>query len=333
MSIAVIIPTCNSVRFLRETLESVLGQTLLPDEILINDDASTDGTPDFAEKYAERFGRGRRIPNIRVFRRGGQRQAASRNYAAAQTKCEWIAFLDHDDLWEPNKLERQMHELERAGADLCYTSLVTFRQEQDGIVVNSTPIVPSPERLEEALYHSTTFLPSSVLVRRSKFLAIGGFATHYTIAEDWECWLRLYRSGSKFVACQEPLVRYRLHSGNVSRNARTSLEEAMEVYGRLVVPYLPKQTRWLTYRKTRSAHEYAAALTMRENGQPEQIGMLLTSMATYPFSQPHRYKVLAYMTYMRLRTMLRPARVIPATRSMVPFPQPSAESVSRNTAA
>lgn len=333
MSIAVVIPTFNSMRFFRETLESVLQQTLLPDEILINDDSSTDGTADFAQNYAERFGGGRPLPRIRVFRRGGQRQAASRNYAASQTQCEWIAFLDHDDLWKPEKLERQMKELERTGADLCYTSLVTFRQERDGIVVSTTPVVPSPEKLERALYHSTTFLPSSVMVRRSKFLAAGGFAMHYTIAEDWECWLRLYRNGLKFAACQEPLVRFRVHPGNQSRNARKSLEEAMEVYGRLVVPYLPRQTRWLIHRKTRSAHEYAAALAMRENRDPEQISMLLTSLTTFPFSEPHRYKVLAHMTYVRLRTALRPQPAVAPASTMLAFSPPAVEPISRDKAA
>lgn len=317
------------MRFFRETLDSVLNQTLLPDEILINDDASSDGTPEFAETYTERFGRGRRMPVIRVFRRGGQRQAASRNYAATQTTCEWIAFLDHDDLWAPNKLERQMEELEKTGADLCYTSLVTFKRNGDEIETTDTPRVPSPEKLQEALYHSTTFLPSSVVVRREKFLASGGFATHYTIAEDWECWLRLYRDGLKFAACEEPLVRFRVHAGNQSRNALKSLDEAMEVYGRLVVPYLPPATRWLTYRRTRSAHEYAAALAMRHNGDPRQIRMLLTSLATFPFNDPHRYKVLAHMSYMRLKGVLKNRR---AKATVVGFPR-SEEKKSRETAA
>ena len=72
-SIAVIIPTYNSMRFLRETLDSVLAQTHPPTEILVNDDGSTDGTPDFAASYS---------PLVRVFRRANQRQAASRNFAA-----------------------------------------------------------------------------------------------------------------------------------------------------------------------------------------------------------------------------------------------------------
>ncbi|GAC1656501.1 MAG: hypothetical protein NVS9B15_17700 [Acidobacteriaceae bacterium] len=306
-TIAVIIPTFNAMKFLRETLDSVFGQTCLPDEIVINDDASGDGTPEFAESYGRSMlALNPSAPKIRVLRRGGQRQAKSRNYAATQTDCEWIAFLDHDDIWEPTKLERQVAELKRTGADLCYASLSTFEQVGSEVVVRPTPPVPSASCIREALYHSTTFLPSSVLVRRAKFVESGGFNTELTIAEDWELWLRLYHSGVKFAACEEMLVRYRIHSNNQSRNALKSLEEAMAVYRQHVLPHHPSLTRWLTYRRTRSAHEYAAALALRNNGDPRQIGMLASSLATFPLSEPHRYKVLAHMMYMRLRNLLRP---------------------------
>lgn len=316
-TIAVVIPTFNSLRFLRETLDGVLSQTLLPDEILINDDGSADGTPEFAERYGrEMRARKGSSPRVRVFRRSGQRQGKSRNFAAAQTNCEWVAFVDHDDIWEPNKLERQMQELSRTGADLCYASLVTFEAVGDRVDVRAVPPVPPVSRIREALYHSTTFLPSSVMVRRSTFAENGGFDTTFTIAEDWELWLRLLHSGVRFAACEEPLVRYRIHSSNQSRNAITSLEEAIVVYRRHVLPHLPARTRWFTFRRTRSAHEYAAALALRNNGDPRQIGMLVTSLARFPFAEPHRYKVLAHMAYMRVKGMLRSARPLaPVTAS------------------
>jgi glycosyltransferase involved in cell wall biosynthesis len=302
LSVAVIIPTYNSMSFFKETLESVLHQTHAVDEILINDDGSTDGTIEYALEFAQR----QRKPSVRVFQRSGQGQGISRTYAAAQTNCEWIAFIDHDDIWEPSKIERQLAELDRTGADLCYTSIVTFQQVGSKIETRTPPAVPPVSRLQEALYHSTTFLPSAVMVRRKKFLELGGFATGYTIAEDWELWLRLFHGGLRFAACEEPLVRFRVHAKNQSRNALLSLSEAMEVYGRHVVPHLPPVTRHLTHRKTRSAHEYAAALAMRDNGDPRQIAMLLTSISTFPFQKPYRYKVLAHMLYTRLRSRRGP---------------------------
>lgn len=323
-SIAVIIPTFNSMRFFSETLDSVLKQTLLPDEIIVNDDGSADGTPEFAESYGQAIlAQNPSAPAIRVLRRSGQRQAKSRNFAATQTECEWIAFLDHDDIWEPNKLQRQVEELSRTGADLCYTSLVTFEQVGDTVDVRETPRVPPADSIRKALYHSTTFLPSSVLVRRSAFVKSGGFNTKFTVAEDWELWLRLLHTGAKFAACEEPLVRFRIHGRNQSRNAYKSLEEAMDVYREYVLPRQPAKMRWLIYRFTRSEHEFAAALALRNNGDPRQIRMLLTSLATSPFTNFHRYKVLAHMMYMRLRSRFQP----------VPVPGPSDEAADRSLVA
>src|ERR1035441_5323830 len=104
MSISVVIPAYNRSRFIAETLESVLAQTLQPDEVLVVDDGSTDDTAAIAESF---------VPRVRVFRRSNQKQAAARNFGVMQATSEWIAFNDADDLWDPNKLELQMEELAR----------------------------------------------------------------------------------------------------------------------------------------------------------------------------------------------------------------------------
>jgi glycosyltransferase involved in cell wall biosynthesis len=89
MSISVVIPAYNASRFIAATLESVLGQTLPADEIVVVDDGSTDDTAAIAESFG---------PPVRVFRRPNSRQGASRNFGVKQTSSEWIAFTDADDL-------------------------------------------------------------------------------------------------------------------------------------------------------------------------------------------------------------------------------------------
>jgi glycosyltransferase involved in cell wall biosynthesis len=292
-SIAVIIPTYNSMKYFRETLDSVLKQTLPPDEILVNDDASTDGTPDFAESYG---------PPVRVFRRANQRQAASRNFAATQTECEWLAFLDHDDLWEPNKLSRQIEELTRnPGADLCYTARVTFAEENGAFHRDEIFGVPPANAIRQALFVNTTFLPGSVLIRRSTYLAAGGFNPALKLVEDWDMWLRLLHSGIQFAALQEPLLLVRLHANNLSNNAIAALKEQKEIYKRLVLPYLPPSTRWLTHQTSQSGQEAVAGYILRQVGDPRCLTLMGTSILRSPFRHPHRYKVLAHMLYTRIR--------------------------------
>src|SRR4051794_19381276 len=169
MSISVVIPAYNASRLLPATLESVLNQTLKPTEILVIDDGSTDDTAAVAEAFG---------PPVRVIRRPNSRQAASRNFAVGEATGEWIAFVDADDLWEKDKLEKQMLALQATpNASVCYTARQCF--EQDGDELRNTFLIPVPpvEELRDSLYRNTTFLPSSVVIRRSTFLASGGFDT------------------------------------------------------------------------------------------------------------------------------------------------------------
>lgn len=291
-SIAVIIPAYNSVRYLKETLDSVMHQTLPPVEVLVNDDGSTDGTPDLAESYGA---------PIRVFRRSHQGPSASRNFAASQSSCEWLAFIDSDDLWEPAKLHQQMEELERhPQADLCYCARVAFEEENGAFRRGRVYPVPPADRIREALFRNTTFLPSSVLIRRSTFLSVGGFDPAIRFCEDWDLWLRLLHRGVRFAACAQPLLLYRQHEGNQSANAFRLLDAEKDVYRRLVLPHLPPYSRWLRCQRTQSRQETVAAYTLRQGGDPRHLGLLARAILRYPFTDPHRYKVFAHMIYTRL---------------------------------
>src|ERR1035437_9648809 len=101
MSISVVIPAYNASRFIAATLESVLSQSLPADEILVVDDGSTDNTVAIAAWFP---------PPVRVLSIPNSKAGAARNFGVSQAQTEWVAFLDADDLWEENKLERQMEE-------------------------------------------------------------------------------------------------------------------------------------------------------------------------------------------------------------------------------
>jgi glycosyltransferase involved in cell wall biosynthesis len=295
MSISVIIPAYNAARFIRETVECVLQQTLPPDEVLVIDDGSTDDTASIAESFG---------PPVRVIRRQNVKLAATRNFGVQEAKSEWVAFLDADDLWQSNKLERQMEELSRnPEADLCYTGRVLLLQGHENTRLGKVVPVPPAEKIRQALYHNTTFLPSSVVMRRSTFLAIGGHDTHFKIVEDWDTWLRLLHAGTKFAACSEPLMLYRIHSNSTSHNAIPALLECKEIYRRHVLPRLPGHIRWIAHQKSQSGQEASAAFIMRSVRDPGYLSMMLLSILRYPFNEPHRYKGLLYMLYTRLKEL------------------------------
>ncbi len=294
MSLSVVIPAYNSACFIADAIESVLKQTVLPDEIIVIDDGSTDETALIAESFG---------PPVRVFRRQRSRQAASRNFGVREATSEWIAFLEADDVWEPNKLELQLEELSKTpSADVCYTGRIEFEGHGGKPRFGNIISVAKPANILKDRFRTTNFLPSSVIIRRSQFLSVGGFDPHFVVVQDWDLWLRLLHAGVTFVACSEPLVHYRLHSQSVtSGNGLSALRAKDEIYCRHIYPHLRGSTRWFTRNKIRSEHEFCAAFVLRDAEDAGAFRMMLRSIIRAPFYYPHRYKVLAHMILARFK--------------------------------
>lgn len=179
--ISVIIPTYNRALFVKEAVDSVMGQTFKDWELVVVDDGSTDGTGALLVPYE---------PRLRYIRSEHRGVSAARNLGIGVTSGEWVGFLDSDDLWLPEKLERQMEVLRRhPDTILCYTDEIWIR---NGRRVN-------PGRRHEK--HSGWIFerclplciisPSSALIRRTVFMELGGFDEDLPACEDYELWLRI----------------------------------------------------------------------------------------------------------------------------------------------
>ena len=305
MSIAVVIPAYNSATLIGATIESALRQTLPASEILVIDDGSSDDTAAVAESFG---------PPVRVFRRENAGQAAARTFGAEQAKSEWIAYLDHDDLWEPNKLERQMEEVIRHDADFCYTGRINFSQQGDVLKFGRVfPGYPA-EEIRTTLFERDVPYGSAVLIRRSAILAVGGFRTQYRICDDWDMWLRLYHAGVKFAWCPEPLHLYRIHQGNASSNRLLMYREQVAIFHEHVLPYLSGPRKWIARARFYSSKKGEVAYRMRENKDPRYLSWMAQSILHWPFDDFFRYKVLAHMLLTRLGLIALPST--PHVRSL-----------------
>ena len=294
MSITVVIPAYNAARYIEATLKSVLAQTLPPDEVLVIDDGSKDNTAEIAQSFNG---------CVKVFRRANAGQGASRNFGVQQATSEWIALMDSDDLWVPHKLERQMLELAaNPQADVCYSARVRVTQADPSAPLAYLAVVPAPEagNVRRALHRNTSFLPSSVLIRRSTYLAHGGFDPHFIQVQDWEFWLRLLHGGVQFAACAEPLMLYRVHIGSISHNGLRALQFQDEIYRRHILPNIPQADRKTAYTRFRSEHEAAASLVLRRRDDLGYFLMMTRSIARDPLHTPQRYKIWLHMLYTTL---------------------------------
>lgn len=215
--VSVIMPAYNAEKWIGEAVESVRGQSCRDWELLILDDASTDGTEMLARRYAAED------PRIR-YERGRENRgvAAVRNRGLELARGSWVALLDSDDTWRPEKLERQLALARREQADIVYCSYGMSGGAGDYLVPES---VDYDELLRRNVLGCSTVLLSERVARRYRF------STEY-YHEDYALWLELLRSGFRAVGCREVLADYRVVPGSRSHNKLRSAGHRWEIYRR-----------------------------------------------------------------------------------------------------
>jgi glycosyltransferase involved in cell wall biosynthesis len=181
MSVSVIIPTHDRARRVVVAVQSVLAQTTAALEVIVVDDGSTDETAAALAPCGDR---------IRIERRRHAGVSAARNHGARVARGEWLAFLDSDDEWLPEKLERQVafHDAHE-GVEVSQTGEIWIR---NGVRVNPCKhhAKPRGDIFERSLARCLVS-PSAVMMRRSLFVDAGGFDESLPVCEDYDLWLRL----------------------------------------------------------------------------------------------------------------------------------------------
>jgi glycosyltransferase involved in cell wall biosynthesis len=221
--ISVIIPTHNRPALLRQALHSVLWQKDVDFEVIVVDDGSTGDTLRFLAGLSD--------DRVRIVRHEvPQGVSAARNHGVDQARGKWIAFIDDDDLWAPEKLARQLKAARDSGRTWAYTGAVNVTMSLR--VVGGAPL-QSPEEVMRRL-PELNIVPggaSGVIASKKVLMESGLFDTRLQPMADWDMWIRLARSGPP--ACVElPLVAYRLHTHNMSLDTARVEAEFEVVAGR-----------------------------------------------------------------------------------------------------
>lgn len=207
--ISVIIPTYNAARFVAEAIDSALGQTLAPLEVIVVDDGSTDETERVLESYGDR---------IRVVRQSNGGPAAARNRGIQESKGNLIAFLDHDDVWLAEKLKKQWERLRNhPGAGLVHSNYFSWREDTGEMVLERDPSDDHSGHCYVKTFMNNSIIPSVVMIKRECLDRVGPFDESIlpASADDYDLFLRLARH-YEFAYLNEPLTLYRLHSSNAS---------------------------------------------------------------------------------------------------------------------
>lgn len=221
-SVSVVVPAYQARRWVAEAVASAVGQSHPPLEVLVVDDGSTDGTGDAAAAVGA---------SVRVLRQPNRGVAAARNRGLAEARGDWVAFLDADDAWEPTKLERQ---LGAAGPEVVGVHCGALLVDAEGDALGER----DDGRGGDVLLDLVTFRRPVVVTGGSGLLAPtevvrseGGFHEALSTSADWDLYWRLAARGP-LAYVDAPLVRYRIHGGNMHRDVALFREDMRKALGR-----------------------------------------------------------------------------------------------------
>jgi glycosyltransferase involved in cell wall biosynthesis len=227
-SISVIIPVYNGKVFLRSTLESVWGQTLQPDEIVLIDDGSSDGSFELMCHLASESP----VP-CKILQQDNQGPAHSRNVAVKESTSRIIAFLDHDDFWHPRYLLTQSDRVissEKESYSICnYHYFVDSRYQE---LHGGTPAWVRPEFMAKP---QPGYLPSCMMMYKEVFLKVGPFDESLRTGYDTDWIVRAIDLGIETDFNPDVLVDRRIHSDNQTSNVASIHKDAIRVIHKTLI--------------------------------------------------------------------------------------------------
>ena len=228
--ISIITPAFNCAGMLTETIRSVRTQSFEDWEHIVVDDASSDQTCAVVEEIAARDGR---VKLLRQERNEGPGAARNRGIEAASGR--YIAFIDSDDLWFPQKLERQLAFMERTGTVLSYTNYDKISEDGTRVVGH----VQSPVSIDRSdLLRSNQIACSTAMYDTAAAGRV--YMPSIRKRQDWGLWLRLARAGFTAVNVGETLVRYRVRTNSVSSNKFNAMVYTWRFYRQVVELSVPE---------------------------------------------------------------------------------------------
>ena len=215
MKVSVVIPTFNRINLLERAVNSVIKQTKEPNQIIVVDDGSDDNS---SEMVKQKFG------SVILFRQKNRGVSAARNKGIEISKGDWIALLDSDDEWKPNKLEKQINALNKDPD--CFFSHTNETWIRNGIRINQGKRHKKyGGYIFDKCLDICRISPSSVLFKKSILEHVGLFDDDLHVCEDYDLWLRITLN-HKILFIDEPLIiKYGGHSDQLSKNI-----DGIEVY-------------------------------------------------------------------------------------------------------
>ncbi|MGC9526203.1 MAG: glycosyltransferase [Limnospira sp.] len=287
--ISIIIPVYNGEKTIRETIASVLNQTLTDFELLIIDDGSTDSTSAIASSFTD--------PRIKLLSYPNAGLAASRNRGIRESQAEYISFIDADDLWTPDKLESQYQALrEHPEAALAY-SWTDCIDESGNFFRRGSHFTVDGNVYSYILVNNFIESGSNILVHRRALLEVGLFDESLSGAADRDLWIRL-AARYPFVAVPKVQILYRISPTSMSANIIRQAKESTGVIQR-AYSQAPSSLQYLKKHSLANIYKYLTVKALE--GEPDRGRAIFAAQLLYqaivnePSLLQHRVTVRALL--------------------------------------
>jgi glycosyltransferase involved in cell wall biosynthesis len=284
--ISVIIPVYNGEKTIKETIESVLNQTVSDFEIVIINDGSQDSTLEVVSRIS--------APLLKVFSYPNAGVSVSRNRGISQAAGDYVSFLDADDLWTPDKLETQLKALQANPKAAVAYSWTDWIDETGQFLRSGGHITVNGDVYAKLLLRDFVESGSNPLIRRQALTEVGGFDASLNLAADWDMWLRL-AARYEFVAVPSSQILYRVSPNSMSSNVWKMEAESLQIIERAFA-VAPESLQHLKREVLGSRYKYLTFKSLE--GTPERNKGLaavrfLWQMVRYDRSMLLRSQILA----------------------------------------
>lgn len=272
--VSVVVPAYNAAPFIAETVDSALRQSFKAIEVLVIDDGSSDDTAARLQQFHD--------PRLFLIRQPHQGAPATLNNAVRMARGEYIAFLDHDDLWIESKLDRHMEAFAQQPGLAATFSWYGLIDERGGRIHLATPRWRGPIEFSQLLEDFVIGCTSALILRREAILDAGGFDTQFPRCHDFDLVLRVsLQHRASIQAIPEELALYRRHSGQMSRDWRAMHRE----WEALVVKMrglAPQETSAVEAVARSNVKRYYACLAYEEGRYAETAALLRQGFRAHP---------------------------------------------------
>ncbi len=223
IAISIILPLYNGEEFIEETLLSIARQSFNNIELIIIDDGSTDDSCNIINRIS-RASSYPVIKKLKILKKENGGVASARNCGIKEAKGKWLAFIDQDDIWLAQKLERQLAALQNSNAVWCYSAFTRFYSDGREVIKQNG----SPDRMKtlRSLIFGKLFIPpSTVLIEKRICETEGGFVPDFIPSDEWDFFLTLAEKYNP-AYCSEVLLKFRSHPSSTAKKQKRKIFEA-----------------------------------------------------------------------------------------------------------